>query len=149
MSHTVSYRPATPADMPLIMDSWLKSWRVSPWAGIIPNNTFYPLTRGVIEHIVMRGAEFEVACSEQKPDLIFGWICREQTNEQTPIAVIHFLYVKDPYLKYKDGSGRTIGAGLVGRAPGRPGLYTFRTRQLEEVARVAGFRHAPEVARRK
>ncbi len=141
----VAYRDATAADVPLIMDSWLNSWRTSPWAGIIPNNTYYPLTRRVIEQLIMRGAKLTVACKEDKPDVILGWACTEQTNEQDPHAVIHYIYVKDAYVKL-----RSIGRGFVSRCAGKkPGLYTFRSRQTEDLCREAGFRHAPEVARRK
>ena len=38
----VSFRPMVPDDLPFVMDTWLKSWRKSPWAGIVPNNEFTP-----------------------------------------------------------------------------------------------------------
>jgi hypothetical protein len=145
----VNFRSAVPEDNKLIMDSWLKSWRESPWAGVVPNHLYYKQTRELIEHLVMRGSNFEVACSPNDPNVIYGWICKELTNEQEPVAVIHCVYVKDAYLKVRHEGG-TIGSALVQRCAGRqPGLYTFRTRQTEGACRPLGFKHAPEVARRK
>jgi len=140
----VAFRRATVDDTAFIMDSWLNSWRKSPWAGVILNNDYYKTTRSVIEHLVLRGANFEVACHDKDPERILGWICTESTNEQEPLCIVHCVYAKDAYLKLK------VGAALLARAPGRhPGIYTFRTRQVEAVCRPAGFRHAPEAARRK
>lgn len=146
-------RPARRDDISFIFDSWLRSWRKSPWAGIVPNNVYYPLTRSVIEQLVARGAEFKVAALESNPDHILGWICYELLPARTPDgpeAVIHYLYVKDPYLPLG------IDDQLVAAVPGvKPGFYTFRYRQVvEALDRAKGpegqhWKHAPEIARRK
>lgn len=138
----IAYRPATPDDIPLIMNSWLNSWKKSPWAGIVRNNHYYDQTRGVIEELVGRGATFEVACRASAPARILGWICREITDAGE--AVVHYLYVKEPYLPFQ------VGENLVKRCPGtQPGLYTFRFRQVADACpSKEGWRHAPEIARR-
>lgn len=139
MSNEILYRGARNDDIRFIFDSWLRSWRKSPWAGIIPNNVYFPLTRSVIEQLVARGAEFKVACLAADPERILGWICYEQVG---PDAVVHYLYVKDPYLNLG------IGEALVSQAPGRqPGFYTFRYRQVVDACQ--DWTHAAEIARRK
>ena len=144
MSNDILYRGATNEDIRFIFDSWMRSWRKSPWAGVIPNNLYFPLTRSTIEQLVARGAEFEVACLAVDPERILGWICFESCG---PEAVVHYLYVKDPYLDLG------IGEALVARAPGKkPGFFTFRYRQVNDACQPQGkdgWRHVPEIARRK
>lgn len=139
----ISYREIEAADIPLVMDSWLNSWKKCPWAGIVRNNHYYAQTRGVIEDLVGRGATFEVACRDDDPNHILGWVCRELTS--TGETVIHYLYVKESYLPFN------IGQALVERSPGtKPGFYTFRYRQVADACPSRdGWRHAPEIARRK
>lgn len=136
----VVFRQARTDDFRFIFDSWLRSWRDSPWAGVIPNNVYFPLTRSVIEQLVARGAEFDVACHAEDPDVILGWCCHEMVG---PDAVVHYIYVKDPYLPFG------LGRQFVDRVPGnQPGFYTFRYRQVVD-ALPKGWRHVPEIARRK
>lgn len=139
----ISYRAAVTGDVPFIMDSWLNSWKKSPWAGVIRNNHYYAQTRGTIEDLIGRGATFEIACRDDEPGHILGWVCREVASSGE--TVIHYLYVKEPYLPFG------IGSTLVGRCPGNsPGFYSFRYRQVSDACKSAeGWRHAPEIARRK
>lgn len=146
-SAEIEYRGARSDDFKFIFDSWLRSWRESPWAGVIPNNLYFPLTRSTIEQLVARGAEFVIACLAADPERILGWICYEQTG---PKAVVHYIYVKDPYLPLG------IGDALVGQIPGqKPGFFTFRYRQVTDACQPLrskdreGWVHAPEIARRK
>lgn len=141
-SNDIVFRAPRSDDISFIFDSWLRSWRKSGWAGVIPNNVYFPLTRSVIEQLVGRGAEFLVACLANNPDHILGWICHELSG---PDAVVHYLYVKDPYLSLG------IGDALVQKIPGKkPGFFTFRYRQVSEACSIEeGWRHAPEIARRK
>lgn len=139
MSSEITFRKPHQGDFKFVFDSWLRSWRTSPWAGCIPNNVYYPLTRSAIEQLVGRGAEFIVACLAKAPERILGWVCYEQAG---PEALVHYCYVKDPYLPLG------IGEQLVGQVPGtKPGFYTYRYRQVVEACK--GWRHVPEIARRK
>lgn len=146
MGNDIQIRGVNSDDISFIFDSWLRSWRKSPWAGVIPNNLYFPLTRSTIEQLVARGAEFKVACLASDPERILGWICHEQTG---PDAVVHYCYVKDPYLNLG------IGDALVSAIPGnKPGFYTFRYRQVTDACPSGsrenpGWRHAPEIARRR
>ena len=140
LDSSVVLRPIAEADVSFIMSSWKRSWRVSPWAGVIRNDQYYDVMRSTIEGLIARGAEFRVACLETHPDRILGWCCYEQLPDG--LCCIHYVYVKDPYLRMG------IGEKLVDSAAGtKPGLYTFRTRQVTEAC--PGWRHAAEVARRK
>lgn len=130
-------RPAIPEDFAFVMDSWLNSWRKSPWAGTIRNDEYFKVQRSTIEGLIGRGAEVLVATSES--GRILGWVCYEVVSDR---AAIHYLYVKDAFIPLG------IGALLVDRIPGtKPGFYSHRYRQVIDLCR--GWTHAPEIARRK
>lgn len=136
----ILYRPAKPSDVPFIFDSWLRSWRDLPWSGTIPNNLYADTQRSCIEQLLARGARIEVAHPEGRDDHILGWACTEVTRDG--FAVLHYLYVKDPYITL------SIDDQLVARAEGKtPGFYTHRNPRFLSV--IPGWTHAPEIARRK
>lgn len=136
-------RPMVTTDKSCVLDNWLKSWRKSRYAGVIVNNLYYSTTRATIESLIARGATIEVACDDDKPDRIYGWICREVTPDGIPI--IHYLYIKDVYLKYNVNELLMTNV-LV------PPFYTFKYSQVEDAierkfSKARGWN--PEIARRK
>lgn len=141
----INYRPATSADVPFILDSWMKSWRMSSWAGTIPNNRYYDVQRDCIEQLIARGMDILVA-AHAGTDRILGWVAYELTQDAPARTVIHYLYVKDPYLSIVP----SIGGTLLDRVPGvKPGYYTHRYRTVvDHCTADSGWRHAPEIARR-
>lgn len=136
-------REATSSDVGFIMSSWKRSWRVSPWAGCIRNDEYFASISSTIEGLIGRGATLQVACFGGAEGRILGWVCAEVLGDGT--CAIHYVYVKDPYLRLG------IGDLLVERAKGtKPGLFTFRFSQTAEACPFSeGWTHAPEVARRK
>lgn len=144
-SNQVTYRDAAPDDMPFVLDSWMKSWRTSAWAGTIPNNIYFATQRDCIEQLIARGAKILIA-SHSKTNRILGWVCYELTQDSPARTVINFLYVKDAYLRLTP----SIGAALADRVPGaKPGYFTHRYRTVVDYCpQDAGWRHAPEIARR-
>jgi hypothetical protein len=139
LAEVVAFRAMTAADVPFVMDTWSKCWRVSPWAGTIPNNRIHEIVRETVAGLLSRGARVEIACAKSDPDKILGYTCHEHLPEST---VIHWTYVKDPYRQMG------LATELIERnAPqGTPRYYTHRTR---DAAYFRGWRHAPEIARRK
>lgn len=144
LSPVYKMRPFVPADFKLVMDSWSKSWRESPWAGAIPNNRFHAVFTDAVAQLVERGAQFVVLCAAANEDQIIGWACYELVRDGT---ALHYLYVKDPFRR------RGLGAELVQAVKEAHGtsdrtFYTHRTR-FADSSIFRGFRHAPEIARRK
>jgi hypothetical protein len=124
-------------DLPLIFDSYLKSWRTNKAAGTIPNHLFFEVQRTLLEDLIGRGAVVKIAYPEGHEDLILGWAMAEQKEGKT---VLHYLYVKDPYL------GLGLPGLLLKCLPGeQPGFITHRL-PLKETKE---WRHTPEMARRK
>ena len=133
-------RAAGPDDIKFIMSSWKRSWRVSPWAGVVRNDEYYDSIRSTIDGLIARGSVLRVACLSDRPERILGWICYEVLSDG--FCCVHYIYVKDPFIPLR------VGAQLLDSADGtKPGLYTFRFRQVADECQ--GWRHAPEVARRK
>lgn len=141
----VVFRSAKPEDLPFLFDSWMNSWRKCPWAGCIPNNLFFPLQRSAIEQLIGRGATFEIACRAADENHILGWICKETSKEAIPKCIVHYIYTREAYLPFG------IGEELVKRCEGeKPGYYTYRYRQVSDTCDFRkGWRHIPEIARRK
>lgn len=133
----IQVRDALPTDIPMVFDSYLKSWRISKFAGTVPNHLYFDAQRVLLEDLIARGAKVVVAYPKDHEDIILGWACGELKEGKT---VLHYAYVKDPYL------GLGIAESLLARLPGlQPGFITHRlpSKALKE------WRWAPEIARRK
>lgn len=140
MLDSLVIRPAQPDDIPFILNTWKQSWRVSPWAGVIRNDEYFDSIQSTIDGLIARGASLLVATAHGR---ILGWLCYEQLPDG--LCCVHYVYIKDFVLK------SNIAEKLLGEAQGRkPGLYTFRYKQVAALCSGRdGWRHAPEVARRK
>ncbi len=133
----INYREPKPSDLNFILDSWLKSWRVSRYSGTVTNNLYFTTQRSTIEGLIGRGATFIIACPDTKPDVILGWACGEIKDGAT---VLHYAYVKDPFL------GRGIEWDLIKALPGtKPGFLTHNQERKE----TRNWKWVPELARRK
>ena len=131
-------RDARPTDVAFIKSNWFRTWRRSPWAGVIPNNRFHEVTEEAIEQLIARGARLRVACIGER---LVAFLCSEVTRDGR--AVAHAGFAKDPYLALRPLER------LVEEMPGaRPVLVTFRTPQLIH-ALGEDWVHSPEVARRR
>lgn len=110
-------RQAAEADEPFIMDSWLRSFRHSWFAGPIPNSLYYKVYRPIIMAVRARpGARLLVCVDDDDPDSIYGFACIE------PPGIIHYVYTKDVYRR--KGVARRLLAGVR-----EPLEYTFRTKE--------------------
>lgn len=130
-------RKRIPSDIPFIFDSWMKSWRISKWAGCVPNHLFFESQRVLIEDLIARGAWILVAHPSGQLDTIIGWACAEQKDEK---CVLHYLYYKDAFRGL--GVADLLLAALPGSKPG------YITHKLPEKL-FKEWRHTPEMARRK
>jgi len=137
MDNEVEFRPVEPSEIGFVLDSWIKSYRQSDWAGVVPNHLFFSVMRETIGGLIARGAKLVGASVAGR---LLGYVCYEHKGEDT--AVLHYVYVKDPFRR------KGLGKRLVSMAVGdrENCLYTARTRHSKFVARGA---YAPEVARRK
>jgi hypothetical protein len=137
MLQNLIIRPAKPEDINFVMSSWKRTWRTSPWAGTVRNDEYFASINSTIEGLIIRGAQILVA---ELNNRLLGFICYEVLAESE--CCVHYLFVKDPFIRFN------IAGELLNAAPGtKPGFYTHRYHQVAEVC--TGWRHAPEIARRK
>lgn len=125
-------------DRAFVMDAWQKSYKHSPWAGIISNNLFSVVLDDVVTQLIKRGMQVVILESED-PETKIGFIA----YELAAVPVIHYLYVK-PLLRNM-GLGKKLLKHLgVSREVGF--LYTFRTPDCSKFRNAV---HCPAIARRK
>lgn len=138
LEKVVVFRPLEPGDVNFILDSWLKSYRDSDWAGVVPNHLYYQTMHESVEGLLARGAKIEVACARHDSTKILGWICSEIVKGGW---CMHAVYVKDPYRRLGLAKELITRNETQGRR-----FYTFRTKCS---GYFAGLEYAPEIARRK
>lgn len=136
MSRTpLSSRPSNPSDLSYIYDTWLNSWRISPYAGTVPNSLYFDTQRQTIAGLLARGASLRVVTLGAETNVV-GWTCFEIKDGLT---VLHYLYSSDPYLTPE------ISAHLVDTCLGPSGFITHQ----QGNKRFKAWKHLPEIARRK
>lgn len=128
-------RPSTKEDVSFVMDSWLRSFRKSPYSGVVPRNLYVQVYSECIRQLLARGARLMVACNPEAPEQILGFICYESPG------VLHYVYVKELYRDSGIAKSLVAYAGLDRKTM----RYTFRTFG----SRWLGGVHQPEIARKK
>ncbi len=64
-------------DRKFVLDAWLKSWKKSPFAGIIPNNLFAAAFFNAVEQLDARGMEVYILESVD-PEAKIGFVAFER-----------------------------------------------------------------------
>lgn len=98
-------------ELPLVFDSWSRSFKKSPWAGCIPNHLYPEVSRATISEILDRGAKVIVAYVDL-PDggrRVMGYSVSEPDKR-----ILHWLFVKRDYRL----PGWQVGTALLKRTCG-------------------------------
>jgi hypothetical protein len=67
-------RPAAPAELPGVYESWAGTWRRSRSAGCIPNHLFNEVTFTAITQLLQRGMRVDVLTAKAAPSVVLGWL---------------------------------------------------------------------------
>lgn len=134
--------PARAADMDYIRESWIRAYRVSPWAGCIPNNLVSSVYTQAIDDLIQRGARLLTIRNPANPQQLLGFCCYEITPRRE--AVVHFAFVKPTFRRL--GACNAMLAYVLAAVPERRFFITFRT-AASKYFKNCTFR--PEIARRK
>lgn len=124
---SLAYRPAEPGDMPLIIDAWLKGYRTSHAAGLIPMHQFRRVYSEAVQWVMARpDAETWVAYNPNidrstRADL-HGWCCVEKRPCKPPL--VHYVHVKQG--RRRMGMARAL-LRAAGVNPSGPFVYTSKT----------------------
>lgn len=140
MSDT-TIRAAKGTDAALILETWVGTYRNSPWAGVIPNNRFNEVTEDAIKQLLLRGSQIDCAVDAANPQHVVGYVVHEKTRLGEP--VVHYLFVKDLYRR--QGLARQL-LEHAGIDPSAKFFYTFKTPFAKY---FRGGRYVPAIARRK
>jgi GNAT superfamily N-acetyltransferase len=130
-----------PVDMKFIRDSWLESYKTSPWAGAVPNNLYRDVYTQAIDQLLARGAKLLCIRNPTNKALLVGWVCFELTHRGE--VVIHYAYVKPPYRR--NGAAKALINTILAAANQTRFFYTFRTPS----SKYLNGTYRPEIARRR
>ena len=89
----IRLRPVRSEDVPLVTNSWLRSFRDSCHVWGVPDQSYFWCHHKILEKLIPRSSVV-VACLEDDPNVILGWIAYEMAGE---VMVLHNCYVKKPF----------------------------------------------------
>jgi GNAT superfamily N-acetyltransferase len=133
----IKTREMVPDDEGLVMDSWLRSFRPSWFAGPLPNDLYYDIYRPIIrDRVRARSGARVLVATDTEDTAILGWMCFEGND------VVHYIYVKDLFRKKGVARALIQSAGL-----GDAVRYTFRTKAGAAFASRRNWTFNPDVVR--
>lgn len=124
-----------------IRDSWLKSFRDSPWAGCVPNNLYWPTYTEAVEQLASESRVVAVV-SKDDPDTIVAWICAEPQK-----GIVHYAFVKHRFRQM--GLLRLLLQSVMGRDSGLTLTYRSRSPVFNYYRAKRAWKHDPVPARTK
>ena len=92
----IDYRAPDVSDKSFIFNSWLKSFRNSPFAKPMPNEPYYKNHKQIIEKLLKK-SKVLIAANPSDPLQIFGYIVYEELGD---VKILHYVYVKYSFRKF-------------------------------------------------
>lgn len=144
----MDFSTPTADELPLIIDSWSRSYKKSPYAGCVRNCDWNTVSKGTIGELLDRSriivAVTPIADRESeypKVRRVMAYSVSEPGK-----SCLHWLYVKDDYRGM--GVGRALLAKTIeGWSATQPRVYTHRTNASAQF--LKGWRHRDVLARVK
>lgn len=94
----IRMREKKASDTSFIYSTWLKSYRNSPFAGQMSNDTFYDNHKLLVEKILSKPTtKVLVLCEDGDEDHLYGYCVVEVIGNS--VEVVHYCYVKYTYRK--------------------------------------------------
>lgn len=135
-------RPAAPAELPAVYESWAGTHKTSRTAGCIPNHLYAEVTFAAITGLLQRGAKVSVLTAQDAPSVVLGWVCWEP-DRRGPRPIVHYIFVRDGF---RERGYASLLLKSIGIGSGERFIYTHETSFAK---RFKGGAHNPGVARRK
>lgn len=135
MSDQILIRSGQPADFSLIYNSWLKSFRDSPYTKGIPNTYYFAGHHQMIERVLPLSL-VKVACDRAKPTEIFGYAVAQSFPEGLGL---HWVYVKHAFRGY--GIAKLLEAELLKEDVIK--FYTHRVKNMEGLLKDRDYIYNP------
>lgn len=135
MDASLVIRPGVEGDHNFIIQSWIRSWRISKPGKLIPQEIYsFEMSHLVMSTLARSSCDVVAAAAE--PSTIVAWIVYDQRPR---LGVVHFAYTRPQARK------RGVCRELVARvgAEGRQLLYTHHTDAGGQVAQRLGCTYDP------
>jgi hypothetical protein len=132
-------RPLGSAEHNLVLATWIKEFRASPYAGCLPNHVSTSIIRSCIDDLIKAGATLRGVF---EGETCLGWVCEDLVLDPTGLEqpVIHFIYTRSGV---KPEVAKAVREALV---PVSGGIYTYRTKTITDYLGPT-WRHRPGIAR--
>lgn len=89
----VGFRAAVPDDEAIVFNAWLLAHRKhGDWPPRLSSQRYFAEHKATIAQLIAR-SRMLVACNEQRPTQVLGFICWEG-------ATLHWLFVKQPFRRH-------------------------------------------------
>lgn len=131
-------------EMPFILDSWIASFRKSPWAGVVTNDRWHEVMSQTLTALLPSTKIIVATPGDDAIRRIIGYIAIAEPSDDLKCPVIHYGYVKQKF------RGLGVAQQLLEAASPflgtTPGVYTFRTKASSWLE-ARGWKHDPAPAR--
>lgn len=119
MSASYAFRPAEPSDRGYIIDTWLQTYRGSPFARKLPDFAYWSRFghAGLVEHLVDQGTIL-VCCLPEGGPWMYGWSCSIGET-------LHYVFIKHEFRK------QGLAAALL-EFGDKPSLVTHMTTDFSQ-----------------
>lgn len=132
-------RAPTVADEKYIRQTWISSYRNSPWAGTIPNNLFEDICTETYNQLILRGMKLLVCSNPANPTQLLGWLAYEVSSAGE--VALHYAFTKPLFRQLGIISHLLSVADIDGSF-----FYTHKTPSAKF---FKGGKFRPEIARRR
>ena len=132
----IRVRQADEGDASFIYSSWLKSNAAQNKDQ--PKITVYEMHREVVSRLLEGGITL-VACMEDDPDQVLGWVCAQRTPK---FLVVHYCYTKAPFRRF--GLARTL-LNAFDYKQGEPIVISHKSYICKDLKGRYNFLHIPHL----
>lgn len=133
----VRIRAFCETDTNFVLNSWLRHNRTAePYAQM--QSDIYYYNHQLLIGSIARNAAIWLACAEDNPDEIWGYICAEPGPEHS--LVVHYIYIKQRWRKFG------FAKQLLAAAGWRPGMQIWASHwsdKAEQLGRKVQAKHNP------
>lgn len=128
----VKFRPPTLEDKNFILNSWLKSYRNSPFAKQMINPVYFKNHEKLLKTLIS-SCLITIACNPEDEWQVYGYIVFE--NLGNDVSVIHYAYVKRTFRKL--GIAKQIFESI--NPQNTPSFYTHHTKHVDYLKNKASL----------
>lgn len=126
-------RQLTADDIPFLYDSWLNSYRDSPFfSKKIRSSIFFKFHRKIVSKLLEK-SQVIIAAAKEDPDIIIAYIVFDETKR-----ILHYVYVKEPF-RHLGIASKLLDIAALHKME----LATHFTIKGEKIAKKLHLRYCP------